>query len=274
MNDYVTSSFGVNIGTGLMLESIIPTTDTRIDEDRMIPNKVKLSDYDNYYININSLIANIVGSYDVNTTTLLLDKDKDTVEDVLDKVISEITIINNLLDINIIYYTMLYGPYVRKQLLKDSKPDTKASKLKKSIDDLTKKLLISKEVKVVELDVFLPSKKKSLISTSNTIDLLNANKMDLDLLEFHTGVLKQRNKFYTKLNTKVELPFEEVLLFALGDKKGLINPILSIKERKVLLDALVDKKLKPYNRYNRSFILDIVKDIEVVSKLKQIPSLF
>ncbi len=274
MNEYVTSSFGVNIGTGLMLESIIPTTDTRIDEDRMIPNKVKLSDYDNYYININSLIANIIGSYDVNTTTLILDKDKDALEDVLDKVISEITIINNLLDINIIYYTMLYGPYVRKQLLKDSKPDTKAFKLKKSIDDLTKKLLISKEVKVVELDVFLPSKKKSLISTSNTIDLLNANKMDLDLLEFHTGVLKQRNKFYTKLNTKVELPFEEVLLFSLGDKKGLINPILSIKERKVLLDALVDKKLKPYNRYNRSFILDIVKDVEVVSKLKQIPSLF
>lgn len=274
MNEYVTSSFGVNIGTGLMLESIIPTTDTRIDEDRMIPNKVKLSDYDNYYININSLIANIISSYDINTTTSLLDKDKDVVEQVLDKVISEMTIINNLLDINIIYYTMLYGPYVRKQLLKDSKPDTKAFKLKKSIDDLTKKLLISKEVKVVELDVFLPSKKKSLISTSNTIDLLNANKMDLDLLEFHTGVLKQRNKFYTKLNTKVELPFEEVLLFSLGDKKGLINPILSIKERKVLLDALVDKKLKPYNRYNRSFILDIVKDIEVVSKLKQIPSLF
>ena len=274
MNDYITSSFGVNIGTGLMLESIIPTTNTRIDEDRLIPNKVKLSDYSNYYININSLIANIISSYDANTTTLLLDKDKDVFNLVLDKIISEMVIISNLLDINIIYYTMLYGPYVRKQLLKDPKADTKAFKLKKVIEELVKKQLTAEEVKIEEIDIFLPSKKKSLISTSNTIDLLNANKMDLDLLEFHTGVLKQRNKFYTKINTKVELPFEEVLLFAIGDKKGLINPILSIKERKVLLDALVEKKLKPYNRYNRGFIYDIVKDVEVVTKLKQLPSLF
>lgn len=274
MNDYITSSYGVNIGTGLMLESIIPTTDVRIDEDRLIPNKVNLSDYSIYYININSLIANVISSYDVTTTTSLLEKDKDVIELILDKVISEMTIIDNLLDINIVYYTMLYGPYVRKQLLKDPKVETKAFKLKKSIEELCKKLLISKEVKIVELDVFLPSKKKSLISTSNTIDLLNANKLELDLLEFHTGVLKQRNKFYTKINTKIEIPFEEVLLFALGDKKGLINPVLSSKERKVLLDALELKKLKPYNRYSRGFILDIIKDVEVVSKLKEIPSLF
>lgn len=274
MYDYVMSSYGVNIGTGLMLESIIPTTDVRIDENRLIPNKVKLSDYSIYYININSLLANVISSYDVNTTALLLDNDKDVIELIIDRVISEMTTIDNLLDINIIYYNMLYGPYVRKQLLKDPKINTKAFKLKKSIEGLTKKLLTSKEVKIVELDVFLPSKKKALISTSNTIDLLNANKLELDLLEFHTGVLKQRNKFYTKINIKVEIPFEEVLLFALGDKKGLINPILSIKERKVLLDALEKKKLKPYNRYSRVFILDIVKDVEVVSKLKQIPSLF
>lgn len=98
--------------------------------------------------------------------------------------------------------------------------------------------------------------------------------MDLELLEFHTGVLKKRDKFYTKLNTKVELPFEEILLFALGDKKGLINPVLSIKERRILVDTITNKKLKPYNRYSRGFIYEIIKDDEILNKLKQIPSIY
>lgn len=275
LDDYITSSFGVNIGTGLMLESILKSTDDRIDDDRIIPNMIKLSDYNTYYINLNSLLVNIAGSFASNSIAELLKNDKTMISVFLERAISEMVMIQELLDIDIVYYNMLYGPYDRKKLLKEStNKDSKTYKLKKAIDNIVALVLTSKEVKVEEVDIYLPRKKKSLISTSNTIDLLNSNKMDLDLLEFHTGVLKQRNKFYTKLNTKVEVPFEEMLLFAFGDKKGLINPILSLKERKVLLDALIDKKLKPYNRYSRGFIMDIVKDVEVVSKLKQIPSLF
>ena len=275
LDEYVTSSFGVNIGTGLMLESILKSTDDRIDDDRIVPNNVKLSDYNTYFINLNSLLVNIAGSFSATSIDELLKNDKTMISVFLERAISEMVMIQELLDIDVVYYNMLHGPYDRKKLLKEStNKDSKGYKLKKAIDNMVKLVLNSKEVKVDELDMYLPIKKKSLISTSNTIDLLNANKMDLDLLEFHTGVLKQRNKFYTKVNTKVELPFEEILLFAFGDKKGLINPILNIKERKVLLDALVEKKLKPYNRYSRGFIMDIVKDVEVVSKLKQIPSLF
>ncbi len=275
LDEYVTSSFGVNIGTGLMLESILKPIDDRIDDDRLVPNNIKLSDYNTYFINLNSLLVNIAGSYSSSSIEELLKNDKTMISVFLERAISEMVMIQELLDIDVVYYNMLYGPYDRKKLLKEStNKDSKTYKLKKAIDNIVTLVLASKEVKVEEVDIYLPKKKKSLISTSNTIDLLNSNKMDLDLLEFHTGVLKQRNKFYTKVNTKVELPFEEVLLFAFGDKKGLINPILSIKERKVLLDALVEKKLKPYNRYSRGFIMDIVKDVEVVAKLKQLPSLF
>lgn len=275
LDEYVTSSFGVNIGTGLMLESILKPTDDRIDDDRLVPNNVKISDYNTYYINLNSLLVNIAGSFSATSIDELLKNDKTMINVFLERAISEMVMIQELIDIDVVYYNMLYGPYDRKKLLKEStNKDSKTYKLKKAISNMVSLVLASKEVKVEEVDIYLPKKKKSLISTSNTMDLLNSNKMDLDLLEFHTGVLKQRNKFYTKVNTKVELPFEEVLLFAFGDKKGLINPILTIKERKVLLDALVEKKLKPYNRYSRGFIMDIVKDVEVVSKLKQIPSLF
>lgn len=275
LDEYVTSSFGVNIGTGLMLESILKPTDDRIDDDRLVPNNVKISDYNTYYINLNSLLVNIAGSFSATSIDELLKNDKTMISVFLERAISEMVMIQELIDIDVVYYNMLYGPYDRKKLLKEStNKDSKTYKLKKAISNMVSLILASKEVKVEEVDIYLPKKKKSLISTSNTMDLLNSNKMDLDLLEFHTGVLKQRNKFYTKVNTKVELPFEEVLLFAFGDKKGLINPILNIKERKVLLDALVEKKLKPYNRYSRGFIMDIVKDVEVVSKLKQIPSLF
>lgn len=275
LDEYVTSSFGVNIGTGLMLESILKPTDDRIDDDRLVPNNVKISDYNTYYINLNSLLVNIAGSFSATSIDELLKNDKTMINVFLERAISEMVMIQELIDIDVVYYNMLYGPYDRKKLLKEStNKDSKTYKLKKAISNMVSLVLASKEVKVEEVDIYLPKKKKSLISTSNTMDLLNSNKMDLDLLEFHTGVLKQRNKFYTKVNTKVELPFEEVLLFAFGDKKGLINPILNIKERKVLLDALVEKKLKPYNRYSRGFIMDIVKDVEVVSKLKQIPSLF
>lgn len=275
LDEYITSSFGVNVGTGLMLESILKPIDDRIDDTRTIPNKVNIKDYELYYINIHSLVTNIVSSYSSNSVDELLKKNKDMIDMVLERTISEMVMIKEMLDVELIYYNMLYGPYYRKKLIKESSNiDSKTYKLKKSIDELIVKLLTSSEVKIEEVDTNLPKRKKSLISTSNSIDLLNSNKMDLELLEFHTGVLKKRDKFYTKLNTKVELPFEELLLFALGDKKGLINPVLSIKERRVLVDAIINKRLKPYNRYSRGFIYEIIKDDTILSKLKSIPSVY
>ena len=275
LDEYITSSFGVNVGTGLMLESIIKPIDDRIDDTRTIPNKVNIKDYELYYINIHSLVTNIVSSYSSNSVDELLRKNKDMIDMVLERTISEMVMIKEMLDVELIYYNMLYGPYHRKKLIKEStNVDSKAYKLKKSIDELIVKLLTSSEVKIEEVDTNLPKRKKSLISTSNSIDLLNSNKMDLELLEFHTGVLKKRDKFYTKLNTKVELPFEELLLFALVDKKGLINPVLSIKERRILVDAIISKRLKPYNRYSRGFIYEIIKDDTILSKLKSIPSVY
>lgn len=114
LDEYITSSFGVNIGTGLMLESILKPIDDRIDNDRVIPNKVNIKDYELYYINIPSLITNIVSSYSSTSVDELLKNNKDMIDIILERSISEMTMIKDILDIEVIYYNMLYGPYHRK----------------------------------------------------------------------------------------------------------------------------------------------------------------
>ncbi len=271
---YSISSFGINIGTGLMLESLLEPIDDRIDEDRVAPNKIKQSDYELYYINIDSFIQNVISSYEANTVELLIQRKKSVIDMVIERIVSELTLVKSLLDIEVIYYHCLYGSYVRRKAFKEHNPETKVFKIKKSIEYLYGLLKENKEVSIQEVDVYLPIRKKSLISTSNAVDLLNANRMELDLLEFHTGVLKKRNKFYTKLNTTSELPFEEVLLFALGDKKGTINSLLTPKEKKILTESISKKMLKPYKRYSLGFLIEITKDDNIAAKLKSLHTLF
>lgn len=281
--EYVTSSFGVNIGTGLMLESIMPATNTRIDEDRKIPNKVDLKNYNTWWINLHSLIVNILTSYDKDTVDVILkSKDEKITKMVLEKISDELEILMNIIPNKIKFFYLGYPKY--KKYLSEHDKETKVGKT--YLTALKYVLLIKNEAfkdtgllsHAVKYNIIVSETantinlmgKKDLITTSNTIDLIHG----MDLLEFHTGVLKGRNLFYTKLKTKEPIPFEELLLLALGDKKNMISSPLTFKEKKYLLDVILKKKYRSYSRYSKSKILSLIDDKVLLDKLKQLPNIY
>lgn len=269
------TSNGLNIGTGLMLESILDTLENRIDDTRTIPNKVKLSDYKYYFINMDSLISNIINSYDREVVEQILNGNQKLYKNLYNKCIDEAILIRELLkDITVIYYMIEYPRY--KDYIKPVNPETKGGKVSLLIDKLLKALEID-DIDIVRSKHYFKDIKRSdkcLVSTSNTLDLLNITKIDLELLEFHTGILKKRNRFYTKLKEKLDLPFSEVILFSLGDKKGLIKPVFNSKERGQWLEDLIARDLKPFNVYSRDYIIGATKNKDLLAKLKTIPNLY
>ena len=280
--EYSTSSFGVNVGTGLMIESALTPTTDRIDEDRIIPAKVDLKNYDIWYINLHSFIVNVISSYDKDTVDIILKGNKSAIDMVTNKVVDEMEILVNIIPIKIIFFYLAYPKY--KQYLNVIDNTTKSGKIYNTAlkivkilkaDSYTQSGLLSVNTKSILMveensNVIKNKNSKGLMTTSNTIDLIHG----MPLLEFHTGVLKGRNLFYTKLKTKDAIPFEEVLLVSLGDKKGLIKSTLSLKEKKYLLEAIMKKKMRPYARYNKSAILSLITDKELLKKLKDMPNIY
>jgi hypothetical protein len=105
---------------------------------------------------------------------------------------------------------------------------------------------------LLDVSVNLPSRPiaKEYIMTSFAIDLLviGANA-GTRLLESHTGAIKQKFEWITKLTDNKQyhgLPFNTLTYQLLGDK-SYTNKGASVKLRKVLLEVANKRKLKPYS---------------------------
>lgn len=275
--EYMTSSFGVNIATGLMLESVMDTTSDRIDDSRKIPNKVNLKNYKKWYFNLSSFINNVINSFDKDTVDRIINNDTKHYKLAYERVLVEIDIVHNLLNENVevVYYNIEYKKY--KPILNPIDTKTKSGKLSivvakmfKEVESyLLKNNMYLKYINTVDRFKF---ESNSLITTSIGLDLIQAPD-SVHLLEYHTGVLKKRDLWYTKVKVKDRIPFEELLVLAYGDKKGIINSGLSIKEKRNLTYSIMNKKLKPYARYSKSSILSSIEDVELKEKLKKLPTI-
>ena len=279
--EYVTSSFGVNIGTGLMLESILTPTNPRIDDERKIPEKINLKVYKKWWINIHSLIVNIITSYDKDTLDMILKGGKTIDDMVMNKISDELEILVNIIPTELKFFYLGYPKY--KNYLNKIDNTTKTGKIYltalKYVEMLSKLRvendLLSHNVKY-SIAIGLTSNtihgmdRSNLMTTSNNIDLVHS----MPLLEFHTGVLKNRNQFYTKLKTKDPIPFEEIILLSIGDKKNRILSPLTFKEKKILIEAIMKRKMRSYARYNRATILSLITDTTLLGKLKNMPNIY
>ena len=277
-----TSSFPISIGTALALESIfLEGSLPKYDKDREIPNIIKLSNYDEIWINVLTLIRNISGS--VNKEIF---KDSDPSE-ILDVLLNEMENINDLFSIegkNVCIpkyyycsYNKLKNRYKKNEVrFRENKTEMQlyyASKVNKTLDLLNKNTggisLFDSEVKS---DVY----SRSMIMTHFPYDLLsykNFNK--LDLLETHTGKLKTRFQWYTKYYpigdyNLSNLPFLKVLLLVLGDHV-LIQPN-DIRLRRVIYDVsekgkwtsatTLDKVKSDFDKYiNEPYVVQFLKSL-------------
>lgn len=245
------SSFGVSVGTGLMLESVFDPTDTRIDDERVIPPKVNLLNYKGWLLNAFTLIRNIITSV---TEDIPYDKITDSmVSRLMEEVEAEIAVIQSLLLVKNVdeHFIKLFIPkyYNLSRIFNVGKEtDVKYIENNLKVIELFRKPLMSLGnyiTKVVPENYKLDREynDKYLLTSHYTIDLLQSTKWEL--LESHTGVLKDHHMFYTKLHPfgskdLSHIPMVDIVLYILGDNQLVRGFTPKIKQE--LYNISLDKK--------------------------------
>lgn len=235
LSSRTTSSFPISIGTALAMESIfLEGSLPKYDKDREVPNIIKLSNYDEIWINISTLIRNISGSVEKDVFRL------SDPNEILDVLLNEIENINSLFSIEgkgicvPKYYVCTYNKLKNKYKdrgVKFREDKTELQKLYSSKIDNTIKLLTKNTDSVYYFDSEVKSdvRSRSMIITHVPYELLSYTNFNrLDLLETHTGKLKTRfhwnSKYYPIGDYDLSnLPFLKKLLLVLGDSV-LIQP--------------------------------------------------
>jgi hypothetical protein len=234
------SGFLLSVGTGLALESCYKATDPVIDPDRVIPKQIDTSKYNTFAINVRTLIRNIYQSLpaefhkEVNSGAIY------------DTLVQEIDLLKNIINNDItksLFYTEDYNSY-HKQISKYVLLRQSTTNLQKLYDAL-EFTVVNRYMKTNGIPIFgTMHNERVLILTHIPRDLLYNNRVkSLDLLESHTGKLKQKDiwgskYFRIKDYDLSHLPFTEELLFIFGDNimyrpqsLELRRGILSISEK-------------------------------------------
>lgn len=244
-----TTSFPLSIGTGLAFESVFKATQPAYDPARVIPEHINIKNYTVFYINLETLVRNILGSVDKSVYMAA------KAADVADILAQEKEIIDSLMKneggdavIPIYYYNDLTKITERNtnQFIYPRIPNTDLQKFQ---HNLTKAVI----------DIFLKDNKEDrfvrrfsgnlkpvgmptgLIMSHIPYDLTSYHEFrKLDLLESHTGKLKNRSLWYTKFYKMGDsdlsyIPFHKRFLYIFGDHV-LFSP-WSMKPRLTIYDV-------------------------------------
>lgn len=221
------SSFGLSIGTGLMLESLFAPTTLRYDVNRVIPNVINHRDYKYHFINVITLVRNIIQSFEVKLDPLIILKDKGLTSALFE----EISIIYGLYStcpINLVFYYNDVKKLAERYNKNKDRKETQPLILNKAIQDYLNKInlkaALPKNYNLLPNIITLPHLPRTdnmLLTTNIPVDLCSPNT--ISLLDTHTGILYGRDMFYKKFNQlgnkdMSNIPFREKLLYVVGDK--------------------------------------------------------
>ena len=241
MEERTVGNTGISIATHLALEPLFSDNKTqkleRYDSSVKITH-IDINLYKYHYFNIYTLIRNIIGSY----TTKPNLADINFINSIYDILSTEYNLIRMLYDgtdcIPYLYkvdYTKIYSGYnVGKETA-----DTVIYREHLIVADVVSKMYKTKLMsgKASKNHILPPMDKpnlKGLITTNIAVDLFTT--LDVDLLESHTGRLKTKNEFSTKLKRFGKrdlstLPFIEEIVYIFGDNSIVTSLPPSVKNR-------------------------------------------
>lgn len=276
------SGWALSVGTGLAFESLFPTTTDRIDPARKPPATVDFSQYTHFYINVATLFRNIYQALSSDTAASI------KAEQYYNTLLFEINIIEELFSahaptIQIVYYVCEYkavygsnSPFIAKK--GDHTPKQLAYRT--LMVSVLKKFLANKELKPKTKlydsslgDIALSITQSVLIMTHIAYDLFSyGNFFKLDLLESHTGVVKDKSLYYTKFTDGKDLPtipFHKGMMAIFGDNehfrsldKKLRDAIVAISiERKWTQKTTKDKVLFDLALLKNKYYDDVIRSI-------------
>lgn len=248
----------VSIGTSLAFEGAYG-----ILEDHANPNPI-IHKVDVMYINLRTLIRNIVGAVDKDTAMML------NSTDISNTLANELQIIEASIKqvtggkVEVVPYYCEYKSVdrlFRHAQLKETDPKTKGAiaflREENTLVEFDEKMgwIYSKKFDIE----FEKDDRAGLILTNYAIDLLQRYKFrSLSLVESHTGAVKPPAMWYTKLNNGKELtniPFDRMTVQLFGDGSNLFSPF-PIKIRKHMIEIATKNNWTPLT--TKSYILDSI----------------
>lgn len=240
LSERTTGSSGISIGTHLALETVFSDRLDLYEKEREF-KKVDINGYKYHIFNLYTVVRNLINScVHKHKDEVLLDKD------FISALSMEIKLINSLYDGTkceplLFYpdYSTIYKRYNVNKITADTsmfKEHMLIRGVLHKYDKIIKSLNNGKGYKITKINNLKPSD-KILITTNIACDLFN--NFNLELLESHTGKVKNKYEFnskYHKIGNQdlSSLPFMEDLLYILGDR-CIVTPF-GIKIRRLLLD--------------------------------------
>lgn len=274
------SAFYLSIGTSLSFESLFKGTREPYDLERVIPNQVDITHYDQMWINLFTLFRNIVGSVPSVEVSRLMPDDIAYVLSEEVETIQELLKTNSAGRVSPVFYTSSYADLNR--LYKHAKLRSDNTEKQKQMTDLMGQSLsiFYKSHQLSDTHRHFKThikdngntRKKALLLSHYAFDLLSYKGFDqLDLLESHTGILKERAKWHTKYTDGKNLnrlPFNECFLQVFGDSQTFYP--MDKKLREDILGIAETSNWNPLTTNERiRFTLDNLKNPYFKSILKE-----
>lgn len=250
------SGFPLSVGTGLAFESLFEPRQQPIDMERIIPQKINITDYQSVWINLTTLFRNLFSSVVKEESAKILPHDW------AEAMIQEIEFIQELISTESLSQTRTYfyiseyrdinGVVKQNSYYQLRQDNTLAQKQYTGLQNDTIELVLRHYKESDNFQIFSnlikpKTRTKSLIITHVAYDLLShASFVNLDLLESHTGVLKSKHVWYTKYSGGKELtmmPFNKGLLMIFGDSQT-FRP-LDIRLRRAIIELAIEKHWTP-----------------------------
>ena len=237
-------NIGVSIGTSLAIENSLGV----LPENPM--NEPPILKFNSLYINLSTMFRNLSASLTARDQKALIP------EDAAGVLYAEMSMIEGFVNdvvgskVNVVFYTNDVGDLSKRYPhAKVKKPTTQKQEIYQAIHDDTLRYLVGmfdSEVNYQAFNFKMQGKGDVLLLTHVPFDLLSNYNFDrLVLLESHTGRLKPKSEWGSKLGAKdATLPFNEFMLQVFGDGSTFLSP-LPIKHRKALLEVASKDKWSP-----------------------------
>lgn len=239
--------YQVSIGTSLALETLFG-----INENVKPTNPLPYTHYDNLFVNIRTLVRNLYGAVSKEL------KVQWSAQHYLKKVLEEIRNIPMIISdqshekLSVIYYfcefTSLSREYPHATLKKVREQVSLYDNIEAYVIDSIKRLVKQGKLNIMICDVKVPiPEERNLILTHYPVDLVpHVGSRNLDLIESHTGAIKNRRKWYTKLKGKdmERIPFSRKTIQIFGDGRTFSG--VTPKQKKMVMD------FSESNRWNQT----------------------
>lgn len=230
IEERVKGQFPISIATSLAIEGLLG-----MHPEAPIPVRPHWLNYDTLFVNVRTVYRNLYGLFKAEQADAL------KASEIAPFILEEMEIIKNVVrqhsegNMDVIFYSCSYenlsGIYKHGQFKEADTVKQKMYSAKESavLDECYKKLGGKNNETFKLFDVTIVGDfKRTLLFSHYPVDLLNIkNVKSLALLESHTGLVKGKNEWYTKLKNGKDhprIPFDKMTIQLFGDSGGLFKP--------------------------------------------------